>query len=319
MKRKIETILLILVIAALTAYLVLQKTGKTHYRLPELPRIDKGEVTRIAIRKAGSELTLERDGDRWRILPEGYAADGAAVDGMLETLAGLRLTALASASGSYAPYGLQEGERVQVEAFKGDDLLLNLEIGKAAPSHRHTFVELADDGRVYHAEKNFRSTFDKSVSALREKQVLKIDEEVSEIILTASGGKSLHLLRTTVPAEQMPDQGQGTGREGEGTEPSLRWQTSDGKPVKEKEIDSLVKTLSNLKCEGYAKEKKEDLGAPTFSVSLKGAGNYELSLYDEREGKVVATSSENEDPFLLSDWKVKKIRRDPADLVEQKD
>ena len=159
MKRKAETIVLVLVIAALTAYLVLKKTERTHYRLPELPGIEKEDITRVTIRKGDSEFTLKRDGDRWRILPEGYPVDGAVMDRMLDSIGGLRLTAMASASENYAVYGLQEGECVQVTAFKGEDLLLSIGIGKAAPSYRHTFVKLTDDNRVYHAEKNLRSFF----------------------------------------------------------------------------------------------------------------------------------------------------------------
>ncbi len=318
MKRKTETILLVLIIAALTAYLVLKKTERTHYSLPELPRIDKEDITRITIRKGDSEFTLKRDGDRWRILPEGYPVDGAAIDRMLETIGGLRLTAMASASENYAVYDLHESERVQVTAFKGDDLLLSIGVGKAAPSHRHTFVGLTDDSRVYHAEKNFRSSFDRDVSALRDKQVLKVDEEVSEIILTA-GKKSLHILRATAPVDVDPDQEQAEVKEENAEEGVLHWETLEGKPVHEKEIDSLVKTLSNLKCDGYLEDKKGDLGDPTFSVSLKGSKNYEFSLYGERDGKTVATSSENGDPFLISDWKAKRIRKELDQLVVTED
>jgi hypothetical protein len=89
--------------------------------------------------------------------------------------------------------------------------------------------------------------------------------------------------------------------------------------VQEKEIDGLVKTLSNLKCDGYLEEKKSDLGDPTFSVSLKGDKNYEFSLYGERDGKSVATSSENDDPFLIADWNAKKIRKELDTLVETGD
>ena len=318
MKRKAETIVLVLIIAALTAYLVLKKTEKTHYSLPELPRIEKEDITRITIRKGGSELTLKRDGDRWRILPEDYPVDGAAMDRMLETIGGLRLTAMASASENYAVYGLQEGECVQVTAFKGEDLLLSIGIGKAAPSHRHTFVKLTDDSRVYHAEKNLRNSFDKEASALRDKQVMKIDEEVSEIILTA-GKKNLHILRATARAEVDPDQAQAEVKEENAGEGTLHWETLEGKPVQEKEIDSLVKTLSNLKCDGYLEDKKDDLGDPTFSVSLKGNKNYEFSLYGERDGKTLATSSENDDPFLIADWNAKRIRKELDALVEIKD
>lgn len=318
MKRKTETIVLVLLIAALTAYLVLKKKEKTHYRLPELPKIAEEDITRITIRKGGSDLSLKRDGDRWRILPEGYPVDGVAMDRMLEAIGGLRLTALASASKNYAVYDLQESECVQVNAFKGDDLLMSIGIGKTAPSHRHTFVKLTDDSRVYHAEKNLRNSFDKEASALRDKQVMKIDEEVSEIVLTA-GKKSLHILRATEEAGEDPDKVQAEVMEQNAGEATLHWETPDGKPVQENEVDDLVKTLSNLKCEGYLKDKKTDLGDPTFSVTLKGAKNYEFFLYGEREGKTVAASSENEGPFLITDWNAKRIRIDLDALVEIKD
>jgi hypothetical protein len=318
MKRKAETIVLVLIIAALTAYLVLKRTEKTYYRLPELPGIDKGDVTSITIRKGGSEFTLKRDGDRWRILPEGYLVDTTAVDRMLETISGLRLTAMASASENYAVYDLQEGERVQVTAFEGEDPLLSIGIGKAAPSRRHTFVQLADDSRVYHAERSFRSTFDKDVAALRDKQVMKIDEEISEIIL-AEGKKGLHILRATAPEEAGPDQEQAAVREEGAAEDTPHWETLEGKPVKQKEIDDLVKTLSNLMCDSYLEEKAADLGEPTFSVSLKGGKNYEFVLYGEQEGKSVATSSEIDDPFLIAAWKAKRIRKDLAELVVTED
>ncbi len=309
MKRKTETIVLVLIIAALTAYLLWKRTEDTRYRLPRFSEVAKEEITHLTIRKSDAEMTLRRDGERWRILPEEYPADGAAVDRMLEAIGGVRLTALASASENYAVYDLDEEDRVQVSAFNGEDLLLSLGVGKTAPSHRHTFVKLADDPRVYHAESNLRSAFDKGVSALRDKQVLKIDEEVSEIVL-ASGGKSLHILRAPAQAgeDAAGEQGAETG--------ARSWETLEGKPVQEKEIDGLVKTLSDLKCDGYLEEGKDALGDPAFTVSLKGVKNYELSLFDEREGKTAATSSENEHVFLISEWKAKKIRKDLDSLTE---
>jgi hypothetical protein len=75
---------------------------------------------------------LQSEGDDWRILPEGYPADKQAVDRMLDTISGLRLTALASSSKNYTVYDLDEAKRLQVTASKGDDLLLSVGVGKAA-------------------------------------------------------------------------------------------------------------------------------------------------------------------------------------------
>ena len=44
MKRKKEILVLVLIIGALSLYLVFQKSDKTHYALPELPEIGKGDI-----------------------------------------------------------------------------------------------------------------------------------------------------------------------------------------------------------------------------------------------------------------------------------
>ena len=314
MKGKTETILLVLIIVVLSAYLVFRKTERTHYRLPSLPKVDKEDVTRIDVKRGDSEIRLQREGDRWVILPEGYPADPSVVDSMLEIIGNLRLTALASSSDNDSVYDLDEKGGIQVTAFKGEEPVMRFRVGKPAPTHRHTFVKLEGDSRIYHGEGNFRSRFEKEVSSLRDKQVLKIDEEISEIILSA-GKESMHILRATAsgePEQEKPD-GEGPGPRQGGS----RWETLEGKPVKPEEIDTLVKTLSNLKCDGYLGGTKADWKEPSFSVSLKGNKNYEISLYGERENKMVATSSENEYPFLISDWKAKRIRKDLKDLVEK--
>lgn len=313
MKRKKESILLVLILAGLTAYLVFQQTERIHYSLPELPWIDKQDVSRITIRKGDVEFSLEREGDRWRILPEGYTADRSAVDRMLETLEGLRLTAMASATDNYPLYDLDVGRRVEVAAFKGDDLLVSLGVGKAAPSQRHTFVKLAGHTGIYHAEKNFRSVFDKDLPALRDKQVLRIDEEVSEILLT-SGERSLHILWAPASEEVGQDPQEEALLQGTG-----RWETLEGKPVKGREVDALVRTLSHMSCEAYMDGEKESLGEPSFSVLLKGSKDYVFSLYETLDNKVVATSSESAHPFLIPDWRANSIRKDLNDLLEEKD
>ena len=65
MKIKKEFIILIFIIVVLSVFLMFQKTDKTYYTLPELPEIAREDITRLTIKKEGSELTLERTNDRW--------------------------------------------------------------------------------------------------------------------------------------------------------------------------------------------------------------------------------------------------------------
>jgi hypothetical protein len=314
MKVKKEYVFLVLIILGLSLYLAFQRAGKTHYSLPEVPKIEKGDITRLNVHREDGGLELQREEDRWLILPQKYPADGTTVDGMLTILEGLTLTAMASESKNYSLYDLTEAKRIQVEAFQDEDLLLSLAIGKAAPSHRHTFVKLPGDERIYHAAESFRSRFEKDAQGLRDKQVMKFDDEISEMILT-SGDQSMHIVRAAGEASEEAEEGAGAET------PPLQepvWQTDEGKPVKKKEIDGLVKTLSNLKCDSYIEDKtKEDYGDPSYSVSLKGLQDYELSIYEKQDKKFVATSSQSDYPFLIPEWRVKRIQKDPKELLEE--
>jgi len=325
MKRQKEILLLALLIAALSVYLVFRRTEKVAYELPRLPEIKKEEVSRLVIEKGETALTLERQNERWRILPEGYAADSALVEAMVNTLVDLKLTALASEAESFSRYDLAQDQRILATAFNAETPLLRLEIGKTAPSFRHTFVKLADDGRVFHAAENFRSKFDKDVQALRDKQVMTVAEEISEVLLSAGGG-SLHVVRRAEPppaeAMQPPVVGEGPEAPPEpAPEPveQPKWQTAEGKSVQEKELDAMMTTLASLKCDGFVEGKnKEDFRNPSFSVSLKGSRDYEFSVFDKQDGKFVCTSSESDHAFLIPEWRVNKIRLDLNSLVVDK-
>ncbi len=317
MQAKREYVILFFIIAALSLYLFMKKTDKTHYSLPEVPSISKEEITRVNIKKGDSEILLQQEGDSWLVLPQKYPAAANEVDKMVETLADLSLTALVSESKNYLIYELDEEKKISVQAFQGDDLVRSLDIGKSAPSRGHTFVKLADDDRVYHAAENFRDRFDKDIAALRDKQVLKIEDRdsITEMIL-ASTTESLHIVRAPVPADV--DLNKDPDKDGEAPPPELpKWQTAEGKQIKEEdEIDTLVTTLSDLKCDQFIEDaNKEDFKEPAFVVSLKGIQDYEFSLHEKQEEKYIATSSGSEYPFLIPEWRANKIKLELGDLV----
>lgn len=313
MKAKKEYVILALVIVVLSAYLLLHEKGKTHYSLPEPPKIEEQEISRLTITKKGSEIALRREDDTWVILPENYPADGNAVKSMVDSAVGLTLTALASESKNYAVYELAEEKRISVELFSGDTSLRKVDIGKTAPSYHHTFVKIDDDHRVYHASGNLKKTFDKSVSELRDKNVMTIDEDVSEISLK-KGKKKIRIVKRSAPASVRPDQ-----KEGE-EEPDSKWITDKGDSAKDPEIDEIIGTLKGLKCDGFIEGKtKKDFTAPVYTAALKGQKTYQLSFFEGKDGKYSAVSSGSEYPFLISEWKAKKIMKDPAGLTESKE
>jgi Domain of unknown function (DUF4340) len=319
MKIKKEYIILLILIAALSVYLALRKPDRTHYQLPKVPDMAETDISKIEIDKGAGSIVLNKKGSGWEISPQGYSADTAKVKGLLNVLRDLTLTALVSETKDYNRYDLSADNKIRIRAWASNDLKRDLEVGKAAPTYRHTFVRMAGDDRVYHARGNFRGDIDQSVEDLRDKAVLSFDQgEIREISIT-KGDASLVLNRKEVSRETKTDQGKAA--EGGGSDKAETvWENAEGKKADQKSVTNILSDLSNLKCEKYMEGAKEDLKNPIYKIGLKGNKDYQLSIFEkkEKDGKAYpAVSSENGYPFLLSAWRLDKIMKDPEQLLEK--
>ncbi len=319
MKIKKEYIILLILIVAISVYLVLRKSDRTHYQLPKVPDMAEAEISKIEIDKGAGSIVLNKKGPGWEISPQGYSADTAKVKGLLDMLRDLTLTALVSEAKDYNRYDLSADNKIRVRAWASDDLKRDLEVGKAAPTYHHTFVRMAGDDRVYHARGNFRGEIDQTVEDLRDKAVLSFDQgEIREISIT-KGDESLTLNRKEVSRETENEKGKAT----EGSSPpkvETVWESADGKRADQKAVTDILGDLSSLKCEKYMEGAKEDLKDPIYQIGLKGNRVYQLSVFEkkEKDGKAYpAVSSENGYPFLLSAWRLDKIMKAPEQLLEK--
>jgi hypothetical protein len=142
MKIKKEYIILILIIAGLSAYLLMRSSDRTHYQLPQIAGLEQKQVTKIEISKEGNSIVLNKKDNKWYLDPPGYLVDAYKVNDMLTVFETLALTALVSESEDYVRYDLHAGGKITVKAWQEDSLMRNFDIGKAASSFRHTFVKL---------------------------------------------------------------------------------------------------------------------------------------------------------------------------------
>jgi len=320
MKVKKEYSILVAIMVALVLYLVLREQEKTHYRLPKLPRVAGTEISKIEISKADTSIALSKKDNTWYIDPKGYSAESRKIKDMLATIEKLTLTALVSESKNYSRYDLGNDKKITVRAWAGDNLRRELEVGKTAPSFRHTFVKIAGDDRVYHARDNFRGKFDQTAEDLWDRAVLSFERTEIEAIHITKGEQSILLSRKQIPLEVSRDQ----EPEVESPPPSrleIVWENPDGKKGDQSAINRLLTTLSKLRCQKYVQDrKKEDLKDPIYSVKLRGAEEYTLSIFTKtnKEAKdYPAVSSQSDFPFLLSDGQAEGIMRNPAEMLEK--
>lgn len=319
MKIKKEYIILALIIIALSVYLYMRSADRTLYELPKLAQVNEKDLTKIEITRGKNTVVLTKKDDQWFIAPAEYPTDANKVEDMLKALKNLDLTALVSESKNYNLYELDEGQKINVKAFQGDNLKLDIDVGKTASSFRHTFVRPAGDERVFHARGNLKNVFDVTADSLRNKTVLSFKPADIQQFNINKAQQSLAFTRTQVPVEVKSSDAE-KNTEAAPPAPQQVWQAANGQPVNESALNQLLNALASLRCEKFIDDrKKEDFNSPLFSITLKGAQDYNLSIFPkaaESDPDFPAVSSDSGYPFELSTSQAERIMKDPAALLQ---
>jgi hypothetical protein len=303
MKVKVEYLVLIGIIAALAVYLSMRTTDRTLYELPIIPEVAAKDVTRIEITRKGGQISLAKKDETWLLQPRGYPADSRRIEGILSTVSSLKATALASESRDYQRYELDDERKIHVRAWSGDNLKRDFELGKAAPSFRHTFIKLKDDHRVFHARDNFRNKFDLDAADLQDKTALEVKSEAVASFIIRSGAAESEFKRMQGEDEKAPPE----------------WQLTGGETADRAAVEKLLGAVSNLNHQGFIDgTDKQGFEKPIYTITLKDEESRTLSIFEKRPAdtdKYPAISSKVEFPFFLSERQVEQIMQQPADLM----
>ncbi len=317
MKFKKEYLILILIIAALSAYLFMRSSDRTLYELPKIAGLEQNQFTKIEISKGGDLIVLNKKDNKWHLEPHGYLADADKVKDMLNVLGAFTLTTLVSESKDYVRYDLNDEKGITLKAWQQEALKRNFDIGKSASSFRHTFVRIDGDSRVFHARGNFRGKFDLTADNLRDKKVLSFKPADIREIQIAKDKTSLKLVRRQVPVTPQQEKSD--------TAPQValkfEWQSSDGTKGNGPNLSRLLTTLGNLNSISYINDRnKETFSAPIYAVKLKGDQDYQLDIFaklQKDDENYPAVSSASDYPFFLSDSQVQQIMQEPEEMLKK--
>ena len=329
MKLKKEYIILPVIIVALVLYLVLYKSNRTNYTLPKLEKATAKQINKIEIKKSENTIVLNKKDDAWFIGAEAFPANSSKIDKMVDVISDLTLSALVSESKNYTRYELDNPQKITVKAYEGNTLRRAFDLGKAAATSQHTFVKLAENPNVYHARGNFRSTYDQTVSDLRDKIVMSFkQDEITEITVTRDKTtirlKQKEIDDSSAQSEKdkdaKPAKDEKPAKDDKSVPPVLKkkiWESADGQKVNENEINSLLTMLSDYKCDSYADgQTKDDLTNPLTEITLKDSAEHTLALFTKTDDKTdksakntPAVSSANAYPFFLSDTQVENLNK----------
>ena len=294
---KKEYLILIALILIVSAYLFFHQENKDHYTLPDIQKIDVSDVTGIILTKKQDQISFVKKGDHWLLTDKAYPADRAAVDSMLDTLKTLKLSALVSEQKDLKRYELDDENRIQVAVMNGQTVLFEFTMGKTAPTFNHTFVKLAGDTRVYHANGSFRSYFDKTIEEFRDKTVLRVKEKsITRFTIEKNG-----ISKTLVSRESETDKDAVT----------ISWQSEDEKPVDKEAASNLISAVSFLECENFpdAPARNElEQRSPLCRIRLENGKTTTLTLFKTDDpDNIIGISSMNTSVFSLSPHTAKEI------------
>jgi hypothetical protein len=175
---------------------------------------------------------------------------------------------------------------------------------------------------VYHARGNFTGTFDQTLDNLRDNTVLAFERNDIVEIQIRKDQQALTFVRTEVPQEvganDKADDEASPSPAGE-----TIWQTPDGDEGDKSQMERLLSALSDLQCEKYIDgQQKEDFSDPIYTISLKGAQEHTLSVFAKanKDAKSYpAVSSGSEYPFMLPEWQVNSLMKQPAEMLKKQD
>jgi len=320
MKIKKEYIILTIVIIALSVYLVMRRSDRTLYELPEIQKVSPKEITRIEITKGQTVIDLNKKDNHWYIAPKEYPADAAKVKSMLDSIEELTLTALVSESKTYNLYDLSGETKINVKAWQGDSLKRDIDVGKTASSFRHTFVKTAGDDRVFHARGNLRNIFDTTVEDLRDKTILTYGPSDIQEIQISKEKQSYTLVRTQQPEKEETT---AADKKESAAPPAQKagWHTPDGIAGDEAAVDQLLNLLSDLHCETFIEDRgKEEFTSPSINIQLKGAQQYSLAIFakpESEDAQYPAVSSASKYAFLLSSRDAESIIKNVSNILKE--
>jgi hypothetical protein len=235
------------------------------FRDKKILDISENEVKQLTLKRAAGTLVLVRKGDEWFIdKPKPYRADQAEVQGILASLSTMFARDFVDNSrldlkryGLDRPFlqiGLDTAEKGQREILFGDRRQGNDEI----------YVTMHPEGTVYRVLESVLKSFDKDLTALRDKQVLSFaQDKVAKLQIDRAPDESIVLVKTS---------------DGE-------WAQGASKTEKPQQqaVMAYLAALGTLRANGFAEDepkeiKKYGLEPPAVRISL-----------DDKDGKSLGT------------------------------
>ena len=256
---------------------------------------------KLTIENASAVIELAKSDDGWTVGERRYKADTNAADALVNAVKNIRVLDTVAQAGSDAVderYEIDKANAIVVKAYKGNELVRTLTIGKASSTGSQSYVTLDGKKDIYLVSGTLRDTFKKDVAALRSKSVYAVDTSDLTAVSESMGSTVLSIVKSGDPAA---------------------WTATGGAAnVDAEKAASWAASLTRLNADSWL---DDDFVLPPVSESVTvitaGGKAITVSVYKEGDGeeaKYYGTCSETPYKFALSLYSAGKYLKTAADI-----
>jgi hypothetical protein len=266
--------------------------GAAASTLPEfkLASEDVDKVTKLEIKNGEKPaVTLEKDGDKWRVKkPVDYPSNAANVKSLLDNLKELKAKDLIDKSPAvYGEYNVDDAKAVHVVAYKGNDKAVDLYFGKSGG--RGQMVRKAGTDGVYAVSGYSSYLYAREIKAWRETSIVKFDDAaVTQVDIRNESGDFLFK------------------KEGDAWTGKLKGDKIER--FDENKVKDMLRAYKALNADDFADEKSDadtglDKPASNVTITLKEGDPVKLALGKTSSGDSRYLRKEGTpQTFIVSSW-----------------
>jgi hypothetical protein len=293
MKRSTTVQLGILLVLAIAAFFALRRQGETSSSGESgtpLVTFDSSAVDRIELGSARTMVTLQRDGNTWRIIaPIQYPADEAAVKAVLEKGRHIQLENVVSTNPQKQDVFQVDSTGTLVRIFQNGSEKAAFIVGKASSSYTETFVRKESSNDVYLASGVLTYAFNKPVKDWRDKSIYKADQGSIREVHFKYGDTTFTLANRD----------------------SL-WRV-DGDSASFATVRSFLGAIANFQTDDFIDTTVRTL--PRLRATLDVDGT-QIRFYYEKDGsKYLVQSSRSAQLFEVQNWRASQVLKKKKDFT----
>ena len=245
----------------------------------EIKQDDLQEVT--VVRPEHEALTVKRGEDeKWQFgAPLTIPADDSAVNSMLNSVTPLRSDRVVQEeTADWSPFGLDGEGTLQLELKAKEDQSYRLIFGNDTPTGSGVYARLDGDPRLFTVYSYVKSGFEKEVFDLRDKKLLKLEDDKISRVAVKAGGRTLEF-----------------GKSGDDA-----WQILKPRPLRADNfsVGDLVRSVQNGEMSSVLAEVEEASSRYSFSQPVAvvevtdESGIHTLTIAKDQDDKYYAKSSD---------------------------